>query len=140
MSDFATRMAASSAASAAREAKEAAQAAQSAAEERLEGTGNNPFVTLDMRDLQDIEIETPNQQKGFFAQLFNTNPTKEKLSDKGTRVSIKRTDISYLQEKTDDFGTVFTEVFLEDRCELEYSSVYVPGTLEENQLKLNGVK
>lgn len=139
MSDFATRMAASSAASDAAAAKKAARAAQAASEERLEGTTNNPFVTLDIRELEDVEVEQPkNVQRGFFAQLFNTTPTKEKLAEKGTKVSIKRTDISYMEEKADDFGTLYTEVYLEDRCDLEYSSVYVPGSLEENQQRLNG--
>lgn len=131
MNNINSAAAASSAAEAAREAR----AARNASEERLEGSGQNPFVVLDIRELESIDVENP--KAGFFSKLFGS--TKEKLSETGRKVSVKRTDISYLEEATDDFGTVYTIVNLEDRCELEYSSVEIPGTLEENQKRLNGV-
>lgn len=140
MSDntFSNIMSASAAASASEAASEARKARQ-VAEERLEGSGVNPFVTLDIREFEDVEVPlAKGEQRGFFSQLFNTTPTKRKLAEKGRKVSVKRTDISYLEEDVDDFGTPYTIVNLESRCDLEYSSVEIPGTLEENQLKLNG--
>ncbi len=141
-SDMLARMDASAAREAAEKAAKDAKAAKNASEERLEGTTNNPFVILDTRDLLTVEIplETDKLNKrGFFGKLFNvTTGTKVKLSDKGEKISLKRTDIGFLSEKTDDFGTPYTVVNLEERCDLDYTEVNIPGTIEENSVKING--
>lgn len=118
---------------AAEAAERAARAAENASEERLEGSGYNPFVILDIRELEDVVVGNPNA--GFFAKLFG--PTKQKLSETVQKVSVKRTDISFLEGAVDDFGTPYTIVNLEDRCELDYMSVEIPGTLEQNLTILN---
>ena len=129
---------ASAAASDAAAAKKAARAAQNASEERLESSGYNPFVNLEIRKIEKIEVPDPTlQYRNIFVRMFSVTPTKKKLSEKGKKVSVKRTDISHLVERTDEYGTVYTEVVLEERCNLEYSSVYVAGTLEQNQKLLN---
>lgn len=134
MSDntFSNMMSASAAASASEAASEARKA-KNAAEERLESYGYNPFITLDIRELESVPVK--NKNAGFLASIFGSS--KKRLSKKGSRVSVKRTDISHLGEHVDDYGTPYTKVHLESRCNLSAESVDVPGTLEENQNLIN---
>lgn len=141
-SDYIARANSAAAREAAEKAARDARAAKNASEERLEGTTSNPFVVLDTRDLESVDVPLESDKlnsRGFFGKLFNvTTTSKEKLADKGEKISLKRTDIGFLSEKTDDFGTPYTVVNLEERCDLDYTEVYIPGTIEENSVRING--
>jgi len=136
MSDLFTDVMSASAASSAAEAASASKAAAAASEERLEGAGHNPFISF-----ADRRIETCLPEgSGFIASLFGTGK-KKKLGDVSRIYSIKLTDISYMVGRTDDFGTPYTRIFLEERCNLraedEIYYLDVAGTLEETQSYIN---
>lgn len=124
MSDlFADVMSASAAASAS-EAADQARGARAASEERLESSGKNPFISFEQREL---DYPTP----GWFSK----GPSQ--LSAVKGRVSIKRTDIAYLSETTDDFGNTYTVVYLEERCNLDTDRLFVGGSMESVQTYIN---
>jgi len=117
------------AASSASEAAEQARKAASASEERLEG-GTNPFITLKIREFDTIP------GPGFLGWFGKG--AKVKLQDSFCPVSIKRTDIAFLSQNSDDFGNVYTKINLEGRCNLSAEYVYVEGDMETVQNYING--
>lgn len=129
MSNLMTQMSAAAAARDASEAREEATKAKNAAEERLETSGSNPFIVFKVFKMDKVP------QPGFFSKA------KKKLSQKGRKFSIKKSDISYLDEGEDDFGTKFTYVNLEGRCDLVENDgitfLIVAGTIEEIEKFIN---
>lgn len=125
MSDLFTDVMSASAASSASDAARASRAAQNAAEEKLDGSGHNPFISFSLRGIEQVE-------GGFLGW-----GAKDKLVDLNKKLSIKRTDISHLSQSTDDFQNVYTIVHLEGRCNLEESEVHVAGTIEEVSKYIN---
>ncbi len=127
-------LAAGAAAIEASEAASAARGARSAAEERLE-SGINPFLVFERFEFDSVMPEG----SGFLASLFGIG-SKVKIAAPHDKVSIKRTDVSHLSGGTDDFGSPYTEVFLEERCNLSCESFYVAGTMESVQSYINSAR
>lgn len=125
MSDLFTDVMSASAASSANDAARAARAAKNAAEEKLDGSGHNPFISFALKGIDHVE-------GGFLGY-----GAKAKLVDLNKKLSIKRTDISHLSQSTDDFQNVYTTVHLEGRCNLDEEEVYVAGTIEEVSKYIN---
>lgn len=126
MSAFETVMSMSAASSASEAAAEARKASANSAE-RLEGAVANPFITFEMLELEE-------ESQGFFTS------SKYKLGGKLSTVSIKRTDIGFLKQKTDSYGTSFVRIFLEDRCNLGEEYINVAGDLATVQAYVNNAK
>lgn len=132
MSDLFGDMMSTAAALESSEAASAAKQARNAARETLESSGHNPFLIFDVREFDTIP------GNGFFGSLFGG---KSKLQTTGTKVSIKKTDISHLAEEKDDFGTTYTKVYLEEGSTLneDYgtSYLYVASDMEALQAYIN---
>jgi len=126
MSDLFADVMSASAASSASDAARQARAARNAAEEKLDGTGHNPFISFTLKGLEQVG-------GGFLGY-----GAKNKLTDLNRKLSIKKTDISHFSQDTDDFQNVYTTVHLEQRCNLEETEVYVAGTIEEVSKYVNG--
>jgi hypothetical protein len=136
MSDIFTNVMAISAASSAEEAADESRAARAAAEERLESSGHNPFLIFGIAKIESI----PQKGEGFFS--FLTAFSRNQVSGIIRKLSIKKTDISHLVEKTDDYGTVYTRLYLEKRSRLYNDGdlyLNVVGTLQEVQSYINSL-
>jgi hypothetical protein len=135
-SDLFADVMSASAASSASDAARASRAAQAASEERLESSGHNPFAIFGVLSFENI----PSSDGGLFS--FFGAGSKQKISGVRTKLSVKRTDISHLSEKRDDFGTPYTVVYLEERSRLfdvENACLYVAGTLADVQQYINSL-
>lgn len=126
------RAAARNAAAAARNAaaaRDEATKAKNASEERLETSGSNPFIVFNALEMEDIK------QPGFFSKA------KKKLSQKGRKLSVKKSDIAYLSENEDSFGSRYTVVNLESRCDLvemdDITFLRIAGSIEETEAFIN---
>lgn len=118
------------------EAASAARGARNAAQERLE-SGANPFFVFNTFEFDTVMPEG----SGFWASLFGIG-SKVKVGASNRKVSLKRTDISHLGGGTDDFGTPYTKVYLEERSRLyteDNARLYVVGTLESVQSYINSL-
>lgn len=83
-------------------------------------------VTLELRKLDEVP-------QGFFR-----NP-KTKLGDVVARIAVDPTSISHLVEVRDDFGTPYTQAWLESDSSLIYTSyAYEDDTYETYYLALAG--
>lgn len=130
MSDMFTDIMATSAAINSSEAADQATKARQAAEENLEGANYNPFLVFEVND-----VYLDQTGVGFFGILFGQG--KRKVGEVTSKVSIKKTDIAFLEERKDDFGRVYTMIKLEGRCKLNREEIYVAGSMETVQQYIN---
>ena len=114
------------AAAEASEASDQARRARQAAEEKLEGTTRFVVVnTLKLEETQQV------REKSFFF------PKYKRRFVPGNKITIKTTDISFVKEATDDFGTTKAKIITEDRSELD--NLFVDDSLESLTRKLNDI-